>query len=218
MIRYLGDCHGKYQEYLKVIENTDYSIQLGDFGFANSWQALNYSGPDHRFHKIIPGNHDDLSIALHSPWCLGNYGMMNLDSRDIFFIRGGLSIDRTYRVGEWLGSPGSYKTWWSAEELDFNQMMAAYELYCQHKPKILISHAAPSSIRDLIVGSNKSPNILTRFGFDLGFDENTALLLQKCLDYHRPKLHLFCHLHKSYDEVVDGCRFICLNELEYIDL
>jgi hypothetical protein len=35
---------------------------------------------------------------------------------------------------------------------------------------------------------------------------------------HKPDLWIFGHWHCDADEVIDGTRFICLNELSYVDV
>lgn len=216
MIRYIGDVHGKFDQYMEIVKDCEYSIQLGDFGFGKEWTKLYYSGLDPVRHKVCSGNHDDMMAVQHSPHWLGDFGEFSLNGRDMFFVRGGLSIDRVYRIGEQLG--GSCKSWWSSEELDFEFLYRAFLQYKEVKPEIMISHVAPISVKDHLVGSNKKPNTLQRYGFDLGFEENTSIMLDMCFRYHKPKLWLFGHYHNSMDKIINGCRCICLAELEYKDL
>lgn len=109
MITVVGDVHGKYDEYYNIASKCKYSICLGDFGFSREWTKLGYSNLDPINHKICLGNHDDHDIAYHSPYNLGGYGIYEIDNKLIFFVSGGLSIDRVYRVGEELS--GGPKTW-----------------------------------------------------------------------------------------------------------
>ena len=46
----------------------------------------------------------------------------------------------------------------------------------------------------------------------------TRQALQAMWSAHSPELWIFGHWHKSFDHVLRGTRFICLAELEYIDI
>jgi hypothetical protein len=37
-------------------------------------------------------------------------------------------------------------------------------------------------------------------------------------EQHRPQIHLYGHCHNNINEIYKETRFICLNELEYIDI
>lgn len=209
----VGDVHGKFENFRKIVDDhPNYNIiQLGDFGFGNSWKALDYHYSPEQI-KIVPGNHDDYDICLNSPFCLGDYGVYKCQDITFFYIRGGVSIDRTYREVERIN--GAQRTWWSSEEMSFVQMYQTLELYKKIRPDYLISHAAPTKIKDLIVGKNNKNDIVRKLGFDLNFQEATGDLLQMCIDFHQPKLHVFGHLHKSFDKTVNNTRFVCLPELQ----
>lgn len=208
-ITLLGDIHGKFDRYLSIAQNSEYSICLGDFGFSSSYNNLGYSGLDPNNHKIIPGNHCIYPECLHSPFCLGEFGTATLDKVPFFFIRGGLSIDRAYRVGEW--TTGGPKTWWDQEELDFAQMLRVLADYKEAKPDIVLTHVPPAVVNDRIYTSD---SILSRYGFSEGFRENTAILGNELLKIHRPKLWVAGHHHRSYELNIDGTKFVGLAELE----
>ena len=208
MITVIGDVHGKLDNYLKIVNKSKYSIQVGDFGFESEWNQLFYSDIDPDKHKVLGGNHDDYDVCSFVHHYLGDYGVLRLDNQKIFFIRGALSVDKFYRE-----TRGDKKSWWSQEELNYLQMQECKKLYCFSKPEIVISHAAPINIaQKLTVGT------LERFGFDKNFVPNTDLFLQDLLDCHRPKIWIFGHYHRSFDKVIDGTRFVCLNELETFNL
>lgn len=215
-----GDVHGKYDQYYNIVKNYEFSIQVGDFGFGGSWTSLYYSDLSPNNHKICSGNHDDMDAAKSSAFWLGDFGVHRLGDFCFFFIRGGLSIDRTYRVGEWLSSnrnPG-YKSYWSNEELNFVEMNAALTAYKNAKPEHVISHSLPVSFRNQLLESHKNPVSLQKFGFDLGFEENTSLLLEECFKAHKPKLWVGGHYHQNFHAKIDGCDFYCLNELEVLKI
>ena len=219
MITICGDIHGKFDKYYDIVKNKEYSLCVGDFGFSNAWNKLGYSSLDPNKHKVLCGNHDDYDLAPNSLFNLGDFGQFSLDNKSIFFIRGGISIDRVYRVGDELN--GSPKTWWSQEELNYKQMIECEALYKKLKPEIVISHVPPQRFIENIHG-NKDNSILQRFKFHVGFCENTALLCDRLLDIHLPKLYFSGHHHKDYIENYGGrtgkMKFVSLGELSTYDL
>lgn len=204
----IGDVHGKFEEYHKIINNytKNESIQLGDFGYWNEWNLLRKCGSGH---KIIPGNHDDYDVCFNNPHCLGDFGVY----KDYFFIRGGISIDRTYRDAERIkGGPATY---FPSEELNFTQMMECMELYKKQKPSIVLSHAGPAHITNQIMQHNNFPQ---KFGFPKGWNENTSLFMDHLLKIHKPKLWIFGHLHRSRTILEGNTTFKCLAELETYEI
>lgn len=215
MLTIIGDTHGKFDEYYKIASNTGFSVQIGDFGFSSAWNKLNYSDLDPNRHKVCTGNHCDYDMAPNSPFYLGDYGMTNVGGLDFFFVRGGISIDRVYRVGEELG--GSPKTWWSQEELNFYEMTRCLDLYKKLKPDVVLSHVPPSIFIDKIHG-NKGNSILQRYKFHEGFRENTSALGTMMLNSHIPKLWISGHHHKSFQEESGDFKFVSLAELETYEI
>jgi predicted phosphodiesterase len=215
MITVIGDVHGKYDQYYDIVSKSEYSICLGDFGFSSAWNKLGYSNLNPKKHKVLCGNHDSYDIAPNSPFYLGDYGVATLNKIRFFFVRGGLSIDRVYRVGEELS--GGQKTWWSQEELNFHQMTDCIDAYKEEKPDILLAHVPPQRFIDNIHG-NKDNSILQRFNFHEGFRENTSLLMDELLNHHKPKLIISGHHHKSYTETKGKMKFVSLAELETYEI
>lgn len=215
MITIIGDCHGKYDKYYQIASKSEYSVQIGDFGFSSEWNKLNYSSLNPKNHKVIAGNHDDYDIAPNIPHYLGDYGTYELNDIKFFFIRGGLSIDKVYRVGEELS--GGPKSWWSQEELNFAQMLDCLKLYKKSKPDIVLSHVPCGIYTEYILG-NKSDAILQRFKFHEGFKENHQLLGNEMIKVHKPKLWCSGHLHSSFHGVIDGVKVVGLAELESYEI
>lgn len=186
----IGDIHGKIDNYWKILQKhkKGCSIQAGDFGFKkqHEWHLKNI---DNSQHKICFGNHDDYSY-LHSPHSCGNWSLSN----DIMTIRGAKSIDRGYRT--------EGVDWWSNEELSYSEMQQAIDFYIANKPKVVITHDCPYIIRKSFF--KVDVKCLTSNGF------------QSMFELYQPELWIFAHWHRSFNEMVNGTRFICLNELETI--
>lgn len=213
MIRIIGDVHGKFDRYEAIASKATYSVCLGDFGFSDSWNKLHYSGLSPESHKVLSGNHDSYDIAPQSPFYLGDFGEATIGGVALFYIRGGLSIDRTYREAERINR--GPRTWWSQEELNFAQMLDCIKLYRKVKPSIVVSHVPCASFSKLVCPNDK---ILTDFGFHKGFKEATQLLGDELLKIHKPKVWFSAHLHKSMTEEINGTKFIALAELEHFDI
>ena len=183
----IGDVHGKYLDYKEIIDkHNGESIQLGDFGF-NFVHDMHLSFNDVSKHKVLFGNHDDYTY-LNREHSLGNFFIKD----DLMCIRGADSIDKRFRTIN--------VDWWENEELSYKEMEEVINVYELNKPKIVISHDGPQSIIEELFGIRDKS--LTRQG------------LEQMLGIHTPNIWIFGHHHKSIDITINGCRFICLNELE----
>ena len=185
----IGDVHGIMNRYCRIVQkHKGRTIQLGDFGFKedHQWHMKHLDG---NVNKVCFGNHDDPNYLneLHS---LGDYS--HLYDNEIMSVRGAMSTDRYLRTEN--------RDWWSNEELTYNEMLNAYDSYVLNKPKIMLTHDCPQSIMEYVFGYKDRST--TRQGFQHMFDE------------HKPDMWVFGHYHKSINTVIDGTRFICLNELE----
>lgn len=189
-MRYIGDVHGRFSAYEAIAEEVDESIQVGDFGIGFGEEPP-FLTEGHRF---IRGNHDNPEKAADYSAYLGDYGMHN----GIFFAGGGYSIDRQYlRQGI---------DWWPNEQLNYAQMIEAGNLYIAQKPDVVVTHMCPASVEESI------------FDFPHRYPNPTHQFLQSLLLFHIPKLWVFGHYHLGRDVRIDGCRYICLGELQYIDI
>jgi len=215
-LTFIGDVHGRYKSYRSVVEQCDYSVQIGDFSFA--YDVFNDISLNHRF---FGGNHDNYEIIGECPNNLGDFGTQTINGVEFFFIRGAWSIDRKWR---------RFKIdWFPEEELNYVQQQEALEAYRAAKPKIMVTHDAPLEVVRTLFGTD------TLVFFDHERDTVTATgqLLQECFNYHQPDLWIFGHHHKNRSELVlppgeiynpdskeEGyhdkpkTRFICLGELQ----
>lgn len=187
----IGDVHGKFDAYCDIIKNHNgISIQLGDFGFDEEHQQF-LNTIDYSKNKVLFGNHDYYPM-LYSPHSLGDFGMYN----NIFYVRGAYSIDKMWRKES--------IDWFENEELTYTECNKALDLYCKHKPKIVISHDCPTFLRELL--------------FDIPFNERTITseLLDQMFEFHKPEKWYFGHHHQSIMKIINNCEFRCLNELESV--
>lgn len=193
MISIIGDVHGKYESYYKIICQKKYShtVQLGDFGFKYD----TFKNLDSGCHKIIGGNHDNYSKIIELPHYLGDFGYTTLNDISFFFYRGAYSIDRQYRT---IGVD-----WWTEEQVIIEQFMKARELYREIKPEIVLTHDCPETV---------SPFLLEPYA--RVYQNQTGWALEELFNIHQPKKWFFGHYHKSWNMTIDGTQFRCLNELE----
>lgn len=189
-MRFIGDVHGKFSAYLALTEACDESIQVGDFGVGFGIEAP-VAGPKHRF---IRGNHDNPEECHDHVSYLGDYGV----HQGIYFCGGGYSIDRARRR-EGID-------WWPNEQLNYKQMVDAGDLYIKTKPTVVVSHMCPVSVED------------EAFAFGYIYPNPTHQFLQSLLLWHTPRIWIFGHYHIAVDQVIEGCRYLCLPELAYLDL
>lgn len=194
-ITIIGDVHGKYDRYHKIIRNNEdhpYTIQLGDFGF--KYDTL--KNVDHTRHIIIGGNHDNYDICHNYLHFCSDYGyMVNFNGIDFFYYRGAYSIDRQYRT---VGVD-----WWEKEQVDIENFMKARELYRSIKPDIVITHDCPEFMVPQYIG-----------GYSRIYQNITNWALNELYNIHQPKIWIHGHHHTSKTTVYGDTKFVCLDELE----
>lgn len=213
----IGDVHGLYDQYYEIVKNEKKSIQLGDFGFDQSWNRLLHSNLSPENHRIIAGNHDCHDILHNYPHYLGRYGTLQVDNIAAFFISGGLSIDLVYRVGEWIGNRKRRPTWWANEQLSYKEMRDCLSAYDKAKPDLVLTHSAPAFLKKEMYG-NKDPSIMIHYGWGADYCSYTQEFLQHLYEIHQPARWFFGHFHQSWSKKIGATEFQCLNELEFIHL
>lgn len=204
--RIIGDVHGLQSQYTGVANKAEYSLQVGDVGFDYKWIRRNL---DAERHKIIAGNHDNYAAGESGKFIrqtdhfLGDFGIYEVpEFGAIFFVRGGQSIDRMYRK--------EGRDWWPAEELTYQQGLAALQLYEEAKPDFVVTHECPTSIIEMVSTMRLWDGVPIR-------PSSTAHLLQSMLEIHQPEWWVFGHHHKNWRQEINGTIFRCVAELSYVD-
>ncbi len=204
-IRFIGDVHGKFSRYKDIIKNVDTSMQVGDMGvgfmrydFHEDRKVMTnnppYDAMNKGNHSYIRGNHDNPEVCKRQRHWIPDGTMMN----GVFCAGGAKSIDSAYRT-EGLD-------WWADEELDYSESLIVYDNYHDIRPDYVMTHDCPSLISDMLISHKHNLNSVT------------TQLMDNMFECHQPKIWVFGHWHYNFDKVILGTRFICLNELEYIDL
>jgi len=209
-IRIVGDLHQKYSEFCKIADDDLPIIQVGDFGY--DYSILKHFHEDSL--RIIFGNHEHHVDRFVWPHFLNSYGEVEFHGLKFFYVGGAFSIDwklrEKYRVeGVWP------RTWWQEEELSYNELQKAIDLYIQVKPKIVITHEPIRTVAK-ITGSD---DFLRNWGYDpKTFTTRTGEALERMFDAWQPKIWISGHMHKKWSRIINGTEYISLGELEYIDI
>lgn len=207
MTVYIGDVHGKFGPYASLLKQHADTVQVGDMGIG--FRAL---GEDTYYeattkqrnppfdqmirgnHRFIRGNHDNPAACKKHPQWIEDGTVED----DKMFVGGAISIDKGYRTEGY--------NWWADEELSLQELHALIDDYVTAKPRVMITHDCPESVVDVICKHNNWVK------HDL--PSRTRQAFQGMLELHRPEVWVFGHWHFSYDAVIEGTRFVCLDELE----
>lgn len=191
----IGDVHRKIDDYLRIVNKAECSIQLGDFGYKDDWDSL-IGKVDPNHHLILRGNHD--YPAAESPFDLGDYGIA-LAEKDFWFMRGAKS---RYPLNGRRKIEGV--NWWPNEELSEEQLAKAIETFIQLKPNLVLTHECPSDIKRVLTGRKAT--------------DRTSIALNACFAEHQPSCWYFGHHHKDWTKKVGKTTFTCLNELSTVKI
>ena len=198
---FIGDVHAKLGAYNKIITqyNKKYTVQLGNFGFGfnyfieDSWNSK---------HMFIRGNHDCPEECRAHPNYLGDWGISTWADLNFFFVGGAYSIDYKWRCE--YEQKYYTKIWWEEEEIAKKEHSKIIKLYSDYRPYLMVTHDCPPKVREAIIGKDKEE-----------FKNRTSdILLKKLFKLYKPRTWIFGHYHTSFNKIIDGCNFICLNELE----
>ena len=203
MIRIIGDVHGKYRRYKNLIRDVATSIQVGDMGvgfrrFPDGPYCENppFAAMARGNHRFIRGNHDNPNVCRNHKFWITDGTVEG----EWFFCGGAKSIDQHHRRRGF--------DWWEDEELNYDQLQKLVDLYIESKPRVVITHECPDQIVPILLkgGHHYNDGSITRQAFRIMWDS------------WKPELWIHGHWHVSTDEVIQGTRFRCLAELEYIDV
>lgn len=191
-MRFIGDIHADYNFLLKKIKDIDESIQVGDFGIGFRLNPTHLY--DYNKHLFIRGNHDDPRLCKSQP----NYIEDGTVKNDIMFVGGASSIDKAWRVED--------IDWWRDEELSYEDLDRMIDIFDVTRPNVMVTHEAPNYA-------------VKHFGLRI-FEDNsrTRGAFDRMFEMHKPKFWIFGHWHIDFDKIIDGCRFICINQRSYADI
>lgn len=203
-MRVIGDIHAgrktHLQRYNDIKNSSEKSFQVGDFGFGFYDETYSEFLPIKEILRptdyYILGNHDDPVLGRSLP----NHIESGNEIDGIFVVNGARSSDRMNRI--------EGRDWWEREEHTREELYNICDKWEESSAEIVISHDCPSDIYRYMEGHHSRE---TNFSI-------TSSLLSAMFYMRKPKLWIFGHHHQSFSEVIEGTRFICLDELEYIDI
>jgi predicted phosphodiesterase len=204
MIIIIGDTHGRWKDYKKILaqypEKT--SIQIGDMGAGFPGQPELLGLPENAF--WFRGNHDSPQVAKAHPNYLGDFGGKVIDGMKVFWCGGAWSIDQKFRTPNY--------TWWEDEELSLEELEDARKAYLDFKPDVMLSHDTAIPFAERILAKHSIT------GDRRVYLNRTNLALTDMFRSFQPKVWICGHFHASVTEIIDGTKFICLDELEPYEL
>lgn len=206
--RYVGDVHGLKNELVLVLHNVPEDVtsvvQVGDmgvgFGQGDYWHESLEDMLNSVNGRFIRGNHDNPSECKQ----MGTWIKDGLIENDIMYIGGAWSIDYQWRTRGY--------DLWDDEEVSYDRFTQLVSIYETVKPRVMVTHDCPLSVsNELFIESGKSFS-------GKQFKTRTGAALDSMFSIHQPELWIFGHWHCDTDKVINGTRFICLNEMSYIDV
>lgn len=200
----IGDVHGftgTYQKFIRRLPEGQRSVQIGDMGLGFAGVGLPAPGqpPLDDNHKFFRGNHDSPGKCREHKNYLGDYGYLPNDG--IFWLAGAWSIDRAWRI--------EGASWWADEELSYQELGKAIDLYAQVKPRFVLSHEAPAKAAIVLLSGLLGPYFLAKGECA---HSRTAQALEAMLSFHQPKKWIFGHYHVDKEFHTPGydTKFICV--------
>ena len=200
---FIGDVHGKFRQYKRLLAGKKDTIQVGDLGvgfrYVGAREGEFTQNPPHHHmvegnHRFIRGNHDNPGACRqHSQFIKDGHVEGNM-----MFIGGGFSIDRQWRIEGY--------SWWPDEELSQSEFYALMDIYEATKPEVMVTHDCPEWVAQTMEAMSGRGK--------LNIGSRTRQALQAMYGLHQPRVWIYGHWHYSFDEVIGKTRFICLAELE----
>lgn len=196
---FIGDVHGKFKRYKRLIAGRTHSIQVGDMGVGfrrpdgrrhpNPPRGLMIAGG----HRFIRGNHDHPGECHAHPQYISD----GHSEGDMMLIGGAWSDDSDWRI--------EGQNWWPDEEVSADTFDALAQSYGAKRPRIMVTHDCPADI---------AIRMYALCNMEMPPPSRTQTALQGMFTQHQPDLWLFGHYHVSADFIAEGTRFVCLAELE----
>lgn len=190
---FIGDVHGEWTKYNEIIRTIGKpTIQVGDFGIGfkppagNDMYDIEAMREGH--HLFGRGNHDNPFLCAENSQYIPDGTMLD---NGVYWIGGACSVDRHSRI--------SGRDWWPEEELTIDAFGKIMDDYEEKKPDILASHDCPEFLTGYLGGSVNG-----------AYKNRTQQALDSIVYIHPPKIHVFGHHHKHFDETIRGTRYICV--------
>jgi hypothetical protein len=205
---FIGDVHGHIDDYLNLIKDDDYSVQLGDMGF--DYSKLHHIDPAH--HRFVPGNHENypvIKVWMREPRPFPVHGLFQLGGVTMYAFRGGFTIDRYNRI--------EGVNWFPDEEISQWDLRMVIDDIVNLKPKIIVSHVCPANVCQQLIKNEMGD--IAKYA-PTYIPSRTEQAMQSAFDLLpiKPAYWIFGHHHVWFTEIIEGTRFICVPELSKFKL
>jgi len=178
MIYLTGDCHGDFTKLFNLknkLNNNDYVIILGDFGYWNKSQTNIFDKIEIKLNfniLFIDGNHSNFSLLNALPIYKWNDGyvhyirkniihlmrgnVFNIEYKKFFTFGGAKSIDKEFRIEN--------KSWWKEELPNENEIHYGLNMLEENNFNVdyILTHDCPTNILNKIDTSYK-PSVLNNY-------------------------------------------------------
>jgi hypothetical protein len=204
---FIGDVHGKYRQYKRVIAGRRGTVQVGDMGVGffkfRRGEVVPDHNPPHRHmvegnHRFIRGNHDNPAVCRRQSQWIPDGTVEG----DVMFVGGALSVDRKWRK-EGLD-------WWPDEELSIAELDRLIDVYAAVMPRIMVTHDCPQFLEKTMVEVSGRDKSIT--------PSRTRQAFAAMFGRHRPQHWVFGHWHHTIRTERGGCTFMCLDELDSMEI
>lgn len=205
-LRIVGDIHGYFGQYCQIVKDAEQSVQVGDFGIGfgdlNWNQKVNEFHEKNPQHKFIRGNHDSPKGCEEAPGWIMDGTITN----DIMLVGGAWSIDSINRT--------EGVNWWREEELSQVELDRIIDTYALVQPRVMITHDCPLvASKQMFIDRNLS--LISGGG---SIKTRTGQAFDAMFEIHQPELWVFGHWHVSSISGIGKTKFVCLGELDYMDI
>lgn len=212
LTRIIGDIHGKLPDY-QLCAIGDFkgpTIQVGDFGIGfggDYWHERANEFHADGTHRFIRGNHDKPAQCKSE---MIGYIADGTVENDVMFIGGAWSIDNPNAPPGWSRRTADVD-WWADEECTNEEFLRFAEMYSIMRPRVMITHDCPWKV---------SKEMFFNSGFINGvhYPTRTGAFLDKLMEIHQPDFHFFGHWHTTMQYKYGNTIFVCLGELDTIDV
>ena len=117
------------------------------------------------------------------------------------YVGGAWSIDKQWRIKDF--------SWWADEELSMQEFDKILFDFITFQPDVMITHDCPQCIAKILFLDGTHKPVLT---------SRTGQAFDAMIQHHSPKTWIFGHWHEFRQKFIKGTEYICLGELETIDL
>lgn len=211
----LGDIHGRFRLINEYDLRRTNIIQVGDFGVGfedTKERTLDYWNKSWEARKLhvyaLRGNHDDPKYwdgRYNRRWSnitlVPDYSILKIEDRNVLFLGGAVSVDRTDRRTNWDK--------WEGEEFNYDEdkLMKVME---GNVVDVVASHISPRFCFPHFIGSlvqdyyKKDPTLQLEVQLERELMERAYNII---CSFNKPKKWIYGHYHRNHVEFIEDVEF-----------